>query len=458
MRIVTTAFRYHTHYYFLQKFLKEASTPSNTPVDQHQTQQEESESGVAAGGQEERNYKPRVPTVQGQYDSSDPEHLGGEPWSKQNSAQPGEATPSQRKLSSEDLQAVREGLARAKQSLASEGRKTRQPNQSDMRQGQSMRVVEEEPVMPRDYAAGTPQPQYLARRERSLQYDVTRPSALHHNPGRHVQPQDSTRQPQNLQDLSNHGVPVENGRSHLHHPQPQEDAIKQTESLTGDSQKQYMPEEVRHTRFRSPHSVNEDQGQPQLQRDTDGQPHSSHDFQPEHASEEVNQRHFRQVQSHYEAPTQPEAQDANEQPHTTPEDIQTQHSPEDDRQRQQQVLDQLYIQHLNLERNNYHRERQIVEKEINQREMMRNREKEQMWLEQRRQAPNRSPQEHHRPLQHQEMTPGSGLEQRESGRSQQEEAVHREEFIPYDERHPAWRDQRLPRGVNPKKYYIRNEF
>ncbi|XP_050723391.1 trichohyalin-like isoform X2 [Eriocheir sinensis] len=541
----------------LQKFLKDASTHEHTLTDQHRTKQEESEQVVAAGGQEERNYRPRVPTVQGQYEDNVREHLGDDPSSTVNPTQRGEETLNHMTLSSEDLQAVREGLARAKRSLIAEGRDPMQSNQDDMQK--SMRVVEEEAILPQDFANRSPQPQYEPRGQPSPHYEAARPSQPQHGLSRHHQPnfaedsrphlrKDSTRRPQNSRlDFSNQNMPGENRQNHFRQPQLRQDTLGQSQSLADGSQRHYMPDEARKTNLRPLPSQNEDHRQPQLQQDATGQTHhsqedrqreqmteevhqshfrqvppqhevhkqpqlqqnineqlhsSQEDSQREQMTEEVHQGHFRQVptqhevhkqpqlqqnineqlyssqedsqreqvseearQSHFrQVPTQHEAlgqpqpqEDTSEQPHRTPEDLQRQDSPEDERQRQQQALDQLYIQHMNLERNNYHREKQIVGKEISDRELLRHREQERLWEEQRRQTHNKSPQGQPR-TPPQQRTPGSGLKQRESGRPHQEETRHREEFIPYDERHPAWRDQRLPRGVNPKRYYIHNDL
>ncbi|KAK8399535.1 hypothetical protein O3P69_003539 [Scylla paramamosain] len=107
-------------------------------------------------------------------------------------------------------------------------------------------------------------------------------------------------------------------------------------------------------------------------------------------------------------------------------------------------LDQLYIQHRNLERQGYHREQQIVQQEIEAQEMLRLRQQEEMWQEQRRQAHQRARESYPPPHGRREHYPPGAPYHAESGG--------------LDRQHPVWRDhqlhgQRLPRGVNPRRYY-----
>lgn len=430
------------------------------PDDQHRTAQEESEEVEAEGGQEERNYRPRVPTVQGQYENVR-EHLADEPPSNVNPTRRGGEARSHVTLSSEDLQAVREGLARAKRSLIAEGRDAMQSNRDNLQK--SMRVIEGD--MSQDIPDRSPQPQYEPGRHPSPHHEAARPFQPHQGhrhqlnfvaDSRPQPPQESIGLPQNTrEDLANQYMSEENGQNHFRQPQLRQDIIGHTRSYTEGSPKPPMPDEDLKTNLRSLSSQNDHHRQPQQQQYEIGQTHLFHeDHQGQQITEEVRQSQFRQIPPQHQVLGEPQPQ---EQPYRALDVRPDNPNPEDERQRQQQTLDQLYIQHMNLERNNYHREKQIVEKEISHRELLRHSEQERLWEEQRRQTHNRLPQEQPRtPPQHERMpqnqrTPGSGFEQRESGR-------HREEFIPYDERHPAWRDQRLPRGVNPKRYHIHNDL
>lgn len=121
-----------------------------------------------------------------------------------------------------------------------------------------------------------------------------------------------------------------------------------------------------------------------------------------------------------------------------------------------ETLDHLYVQQRNLERHNYHREEQIVHKELKEQEMLRHHQQE-LWQEQRRQPHHWSREGHPLPRRQ------GGEEHWEVGRPSSMSVPHQGEAGRVEGRHPAWRDnqhhgQRLPRGVNPRRYYMHDDF
>lgn len=375
--------------------------------------------------------------MQGQYESNEQERLSLPP-SPGNSTQRDEIN--QRTLSSEDLQAVREGLARAKRSFVSE---ESEANRGDNQQ--AMRVVDEalarnhetqQYIQPLPHDNRPYQPYLEANRHPQVNVEVNNQPQPRYEANRPDQPQEYITQPQNSHEDQRFYMPDDPRQSHLKQPSPHE-GVRQSQNLAEIHHRQNMPEEARQQQ--TPHA--EGPRQPHILKE---------DPQRQYMPEETPQHHFRQVQAE-EAFTRPQPQE-NSIGHIqrTSEDHRL-HRVEDDHN-YQQTLDQLYIQHMNLERNNYHREQQVVEKEIEQREMLERQRKEELWKDQRRQTHAMQPQEQNGTPQHHYRMPDSGMEQWE-GRSHYEEPQH-VEFIPYDERHPAWTNQRLPRGVNPNKYYI----
>ena len=120
--------------------------------------------------------------------------------------------------------------------------------------------------------------------------------------------------------------------------------------------------------------------------------------------------------------------------------------------------DPLYVQHRNLEPRDYHREQLSVYQEREAQEMLRSRQQEDVWQEQRRQAYHRT--REGRPHPHPRRG-GSG-EQWEAEHQPSMGAPHQAESGGVEGRHPSWSEhhqgQRLPRGVNPRRYYLHGDF